>query len=316
VPPLRARLTQVEEVRMPSHAVHRAAVYTVRVRPKRTSDYRPFGDIDGKGASLAVALQGYLGEFEKESDDETRLVACDTATIDGDDLLVMLRHGQRGLTAEIIGPDGAERYHQTPPDTQLVRHGALFRLPADATDGWLCVHSNHRRGSKGLLMDGLMDRFRGDFGDLMIEVLPCQLAAAFREAVEHDRVQKLKLVRMDSPTDRATQALNKWVRRNANARLELDITSTARLLPALIQQRLGGDHDTMTTILEFNGIHFDQAKVEVELADGAVRTFNIERPESGHPLTEDLSGLDLRDGDPTEASLFAALRAVLADVTG
>jgi len=47
-----------------------------------------------------------------------------------------------------------------PPDTQLVRHGALFRLPADATDGWLCVHSNHRRGSKGLLMDGLMDRFR------------------------------------------------------------------------------------------------------------------------------------------------------------
>lgn len=115
MPPLRARLTQVEEVRMPSRAVHRAAVYTVRVRPKRTSDYRPFGDIDGKGASLAVALQGYLGEFEKESDDETRLVACDTATIDGDDLLVMLPHGQRGLTAEIIGPDGAERYHQTPP---------------------------------------------------------------------------------------------------------------------------------------------------------------------------------------------------------
>ncbi len=26
-----------------------------------------------------------------------------------------LRHGQGGLTAEIIGPDGAERYHQTPP---------------------------------------------------------------------------------------------------------------------------------------------------------------------------------------------------------
>lgn len=297
-------------------AIHRAAVYTVRVRGKRGSDYHPFGDIDGKGANLALALQGYLGEFQTESDDETRMVTCDTAKLDGDDLLVSLRHGQRGLSAEIVGPDGVERYHQTPPDTQLVRHGALFRLPADSTDGWLCVHSNHRRGSKGLLMDGLTARFRQDFGDLLIEVLPCQLAAAFREAVEHDRVQKLKLVRMDQPSDRATRELDKWVRHNAKAKIELDITSAARLLPGLIQERLGGNYDTMDTILEFNGIHFDQAKVEVELADGAVRTFNIERPESGHPLTEDLSGLDLRDGDPTEESLFAALRAVLADVTG
>jgi hypothetical protein len=60
----------------------------------------------------------------------------------------------------------------------------------------------------------------------------------------------------------------------------------------------------------------DQAKVEVQLENGTHRTFNIEKPDSGHPLTEDLFGLEFdSDGAPTAVTIFAALASMLDELT-
>ena len=69
-----------------------------------TNDYRPVGDIDGTGASLAVALKGYPGGLEIKNEDETKVVRCSGVTWDGQDLKVMLQHGQSGVAADINDP--------------------------------------------------------------------------------------------------------------------------------------------------------------------------------------------------------------------
>jgi hypothetical protein len=50
------------------------------------------------------------------------------------------------------------------------------------------------------------------------------------------------------------------------------------------------------------------------LADGSRRTFNIERPDVGHPFTEDMDGLRMVDGEPTDGSLLAGLQHALSNV--
>jgi hypothetical protein len=69
-----------------------------------------------------------------------------------------------------------------------------------------------------------------------------------------------------------------------------------------------GDREVFGEIVQFEGMEFDKAKVQVEMPNGDLRTFNIEEPESGHAFSVDIDqDLKLKDGEPTEASLFKAL---------
>src|SRR5207253_4373071 len=141
------------------------------------------------------------------------------------------------------------------------------------------------------------------------------LGSVLEEAVRRDQIAKVRLIKLERPEDRAVAATDKWIRAGAVGRLELDITARGRaerVLPSLIQRfLLGGDKSAFGEIIEFEGIKFDEAKVEVVLEDETRRTFNIEEPDSGHPFTEDLRDLEVEDGEPTERSLFAALQAAL-----
>ncbi len=299
---------------------HRAAAYTVRIRPKndRSGEVRLIGDIDEEGTSLINVLENYFKDLESTSDDESKVVRCLTCTLDGDDLLLIAQHGQNGVAADIVDTDGDLRLRQQPEDTQLLRCGSLFRLPpADAT-GWLAVHVNNGRGIKGLLQKGIADRFRDDFPKLAIDIRPFVEASVLKEAVDHDRIDKVKLVKYEQPNDRAAAATSRWVPAGAVGRLELDISTRgkmARVLSGLLQRFMGGDQDAFHEIVEFQNITFDEAKVEVVLDGGARRTFNIAKPDSGHPFTEDLLDLVMENGEPTSDSLFEGLRSVLKTVS-
>ena len=67
-------------------------------------------------------------------------------------------------------------------------------------------------------------------------------------------------------------------------------------------------------MVEFDGLTFETVKVEATLPNGKKHTYNVEKPEAGHPLTREIIGLRFRDGVPTDQSLFAALTEVLDDV--
>jgi hypothetical protein len=284
----------------------RAAIYTVAVRPGRGKPL-PLGDIDGSGTRLQDVLARLLDGFSESSADGGRVAFASLALRDGDDLLAVVRHGARGVAADIVGPAGAVRYRQTPDDLQLVRSGCLFRLPATATAGVLAVHVPNGRGIKGLFEQGLTARFREAFPALGLAIERRAEPGALRDAVAQDEVESIALV-LRKPA--AVPDAAKWTG-SGPGRVELQVIG-ARLERALLQRYLGGDTGVFGQIAEFAGVSFDQARVGVRLADGSRRMYDLAHPDAGRPLTRELSGIVLDDtGEPTDASLLAALRAAV-----
>jgi hypothetical protein len=298
---------------------HRAAVYTVRVHKRsKRADSRLLGDIDDRGSSLIQAFDGYMAGLESVSADKLRVVRALSSVTDGDELRLMLQHGQSGVAADIVSDTGELRIRQEFTDMQRVRSAVLMQLPAEEKNGWMAVHNNNNRYVKGLLMQGLIARFRLDFPDLILETAPYVLGSVLREAVDRDRVEKVTLVKLERPSDRSNADTDKWVRSDLGARVELGIEARGRkqhVIPGLLQRFLRGDDLAYGEIVAFEGLTFDEAKVQVRLDNGTIRTFNIERPDAGHAFSEDLRDLDFEDdGEPTEASLFAGLRGALSTV--
>jgi hypothetical protein len=285
----------------------RAAIYTVSVRPRRGKEV-PLGDIDGAGTSLQDALVRILDGFAETSADGARVVVAAVATRDADDLLAIVQHGVRGIAADIVDANGGVRFRQTPDDLQLLRCGCLFRLPPAATAGTLAVHVANGRGVKELFEQGLAARFRSLFPDLGLAIERLSEPGALRDAVARNRVERVSLLLRDGAT---VADARKWVAAGAPAGVEVAVTGSP-IESAALDRYLAGDSAALEEIARFAGITFDRVRVGVLLPDGTRRSLDLAHPDTGRPLTRDLSGIELdASGEPTEASLLAALRAAL-----
>ncbi|HEX4518235.1 MAG TPA: hypothetical protein VH063_01515 [Gaiellaceae bacterium] len=295
----------------------RAALYTVTVRPRgRGGQPTALGDIDGKGSSVRDVLASVLDGFSETSADGSRVARALLVEPDGEELFTIIQHGQNGLAADIVDASGGVRLRQTPDDVQLVRCGCLFRLPVAATVGSLAVHVSNGRGIKGLVVQGLVARFGSAFPQLRLAIERLADPGALHEAVAADRIEKLRLVRLEPAGKRPADETGKWVDAAAEARLELDLavrTPGHRIQRDLIERYLAGETDAFAEIVSFAGMTFDEALVGVVLPDETRRLFDLARPEAGRPMTRELPSLDLdADGEPTAASLLAGLQTVLA----
>jgi hypothetical protein len=298
---------------------HRATVYTIRVRRKReTDDFLPLGNIDGNGTDLAGLLTDYLGTLESSDAEETRSVQSSNVTRDGPELYVSMLHGQTGMVADIFGKEGDLRLHQTVDDTQKVRCGCLFRLPPADDMGFLAIHINNGRMIKGLLDKGIQSRFRRRFPDHLLAIKPFIEGSVFQEALTAGRLMKLKLIRVDRSDDPAAAGLGKWIEGGAEAKEEFTLKPRAKgayLRTQLPLSFLRGDGRAFAQILQFDGQTYDEARVDVQLANGRTRQFIIGDPDAGNPISEDLRDLQMQDGEPTDDSLQARLRLILDQVT-
>ncbi len=295
----------------------RAALYTVGVRPRgRGGVAPPLGDVDGNGRRLADVLDGILAGFSEATQDGSRVARTLLVEPDGDDLFAVVQHGQKGLAADIVDAAGTVRLRQTPDDLQLVRCGCLFRLPAAATAGSLAVHVSNGRGIKGLVVQGLVARFGALFPELRLAIERLADPDALRDAVAADRIERLRLIRVEPAGERPVNETGKWVDASSAARVELDVavrTPGHRIQRSLIERYLGGDSDAFAEIVSFAGMTFDEALVGVVLPDESRRFFDLARPEAGRPVLRELPPLELDDvGEPTPASLLAGLRAALS----
>ena len=271
----------------------RASVYTLRLRPAA-----PLGDLRDRVAS---ALDG----FTETTADGRRSLHVVAVAADGDDVFAELRHGEAGVAAEIADASGALQLQRTPDDVQLVRCACLFRLPAAVDAGSLALHVNDGRGPKELLEAGLRTRLDG----VRWELGRPEDEAELREAVAAKRVEKVKLVRVEQPGTRTIAAVDKWVPAGA-ARVELDVGGSIE--PALIGRHLAGDVSAFPQIVEFGGLEFAEAKVQVRLADDSHRVFDLTHPGQGRPVTHELTRLDYdAGGEPTAASLKSVLVRLL-----
>ena len=134
----------------------RAALYRVAVRRRSGGgEPLPLGDLDGAGTSLADVLAGLLDGFADERRRRARRPRPHRR-----------RDERRAVRRRPARPPRRRRRHRrtpaarsacasTPDDLQLVRCGCLFRLPATATAGTLAVQLAYGRGVKGLFEQGL-----------------------------------------------------------------------------------------------------------------------------------------------------------------
>jgi hypothetical protein len=308
--------------------VHRAALYTVKVRPKRrTDDFRLLGDIDDHGTDLLDVLAGMMGDFTSTSLDGTRVVVCEAHDLISDtELFLQLQHGETNIAADIMSSTGERLFRQFLDHTHAVRSGALFQFPEGQRLGWLAVHVHGRRGVKGLLASRIIERFRQQFDDLLLFIEPYVSESVLLQAIDDDRIDRVRLIKYKRPNDPAFAEASKWFRGNQEGAIELVFYARQReqrLLPGLIREFFGsrgeGEQDAYDDaydeIIEFQGLRFEEVKVEVVLPNGQRRTFNIETPDSGHPFTLDLPDLPIGDDeDPTREGLIDALRDALQEV--
>ncbi len=304
---------------------HRAALYTVRVKKSPSKDdYQPIGDYDGHGHYLGDVLAGYLDGLAVPNEEGTKIVECESVTPSGDELRLKLRHGENGVAAIISDERGEERYRQRASDTQLLSCGGLFVLPREQVTGWLALHVNAGRGVKGLLGLGLLKAFAAGHDDLRLELTPFVERGVLERAVDEGKVNRIRLIRSIPPNDRADAVTNRWLPPELWGKIEVQIRPKGRaehVKAALLRRYLHGDPDArrqaFPEIVEFAGMEFDEAKVEVELENKITRTFNIEHPDSGHAMTIDLDPDQLGpddDGEPNHDRLIEALRAALHSV--
>lgn len=298
---------------------HAAAIYTVQVhRRGRPAALELLGHIGDEGGRLLWALEGYMAELDVQSEDGNKtLTAVSWATDEAaGELRVGLSVGIRGQRVDVFEEE-ALAFAQQPGHTARVRSAALFQLPADGNLGYLAVYVPHRRGAMTLLRQGLTVPFAADFPDYVLKVSPAISGTALEAALEQDLIEKVELVRFDRHTDAFAGGSSKWLRQGSAAQVALEIRSRGgRLLPNLIRRYLTGDESVWGEIVEFEGLRFDGAKVQVE-QDGRHHTYNIERPESGHATTIDIEPeLSFADGWPTEETVFPALRRAMSAVPG
>jgi hypothetical protein len=295
---------------------HRAKIYTVRVRRKRDKkSFLPLGNFDDQGTSLIAVLADYLGDFEASDQEETRKVRSSRVTLDGDELFVSVLHGQTGMVADIVDKKGILRLRQTVDDTQLVRCGCLMVLRPAADMGFLATHVNNGRAIKGLLEDGIRARFGEQFPGHVLAIKPLIEGSVLQQAIEDGRIRKLRLRRVDRSDDPVDRSLGKWLQGGTEATVELTLSPRAKgayLRSQLALRSLGGDRQAFAQLLEYDGQTYDEAKVEVTLANGQKRTFTLGEPDSGQAVAEELASLSTEDGEPTEQSIRDALRAVLS----
>jgi hypothetical protein len=83
-------------------------------------------------------------------------------------------------------------------------------------------------------------------------------------------------------------------------------------LRRFLAERPGQDvgKEAFDAMVEFRGMRFDTVKVEVKQGEN-IRTFNIEKPDSGHPFSEDMR---LGPGKPSPDDIFGGLRQALGAV--
>ena len=300
----------------------RAAVYKVQVREKgkRKGAFRRLGNIDGEGTPLREVFEKILTDFQSATDDRLKVISATAVrTVGQGDLEIDLIHGQSGEVAEIYDGDGEFRIRQEADDTSRMRCHALFRLGLVDEVGWLAIHVNSGRGTKGLLEKGILPAFRNQFEDLMLEINPYVQGSVLAEAIRQNQIEEVELVKWEKAGDHELEETDKWAQSNVEARLSLRISVKGRYgrVKAGLLRRfvIEEDESAFDEIIEFKDIRFDEAKVEVALPGGeGTKVFNIEKPDAGAPITEELTGLPARNGEPTPDGVLAALRSILGRV--
>lgn len=295
---------------------HRAVLYTVAVHREREPDKpRLLGNIDGNGTSLLGKLENCLPKLDQV--DGSKALRYLRLKAEGRELMAMFEHGESGVEADLTDGQGRDKGHLQVDDWSNVKCGCLWNLPPSQTMGWLALHVYDGRGTKTLLGNHLKDSFRKAFPGLTLQLDPFVMESALREAADKNLLKGVTYVRRVRPSDSALAQVNPWVDDGTVGKEELTVTAGLsgkwrHLRTTTLRKALDGDAEARAALLQFKGETWDEVKFTVAQGD-TTRTYNLEKPGVGHPVSMELS---LDSGQPDDDELYAELRRALSTVTG
>jgi hypothetical protein len=167
---------------------------------------------------------------------------------------------------------------------------------------------------KSVVAGELIARFRAYSDDFRLQITPAVSSAALEAALDDGRLNSVKLVKLDRSSDIAEA--NEWVSGDTHTKIEVKVSPMERgmrLMPDLAKRAIRGDTNAYGKIIEFRGMGFDHAVLDVTLDGGARRSFDLNAPETGHPFAASISP-DMQDGEPTPESVWTELGNVLTEM--
>lgn len=230
-----------------------------------------------------------------------------------------LLRGGSGIRSD-IGRNGVTVFLRQQQDTESVRASALFDLPPLDHAGTAALHVPHSMGYKSVLESTLRTTFTSH--GFTFRLTPVVPIGVYEEAVRQGHVKKMTLLLHGQRHEGLSRRYGGAGGANLG-RVTVGLESSRGgflNLERLQQYFRNRSRENLQRLLEFQDLVFDEAKVQVELPNGIVRSFNVESVEGGHPisidlnLTEDDTGFDIGPSiDDLADELYWAIRAVSED---
>lgn len=299
----------------------RGYCYFAKLTDLSTKSDMTFGDFDGYGTSFVGFLEGCLRNANMDDGEHSAVVNFLKRDNNSGSAVESLRigagHGESGIIAAIEDTAGKVLFQQTEDHTSRVQCFALLRADRAATTGFLVLHGNSRRTMRGPMLSYVNKALKsvGD-GHIRLGLTPYVDSEAMRRAIEEGEIQRVRLIRYARPESRTTIE-DQWFPRGQVGVEEFSLSLKGkgkRLLTRLLEAWSHDGHgEAARQIFVFEGLKFEEAKIEVVLPDGSKRTYILNDPDAGRAMSYDLEPLGVPRGVDLgqEPQVSAALRKVL-----
>jgi len=270
---------------------HRAKLYRVTIhRRGKAGSPLPLGQIDSSGKSALEFVVPLLRNLYATSRDGAITIAYedDLADTASSQIGISLLRGKTGVSSA-IQQGGITHFQRTIEHSEAVRAGLLFDLPRFQSEGILVLHVPHNMGYKTVLYDYLQEFFRKR--NLTFLLQPIISINALNRALSDGKVKTLKLTAPDSSSHDPAEVMSRFgIGRHRRMSIKIE-AGRDMYLESNYLTALGNTNDAdqrrklLKQALRHESLSFDEAEVRVELPDGTTRTFKLEEPDGGHPMS-------------------------------
>ena len=181
------------------------ASYTIRIRAKRDTQFRPLGAFDGKTSFYDFALE-FLRELERRhGHDELGMSMQRTTklTEDGDSIWGLLEAGDYGYASELVKVSTMERsYLRETDDAELLPFYFLLNVPEKTDKGILIVQRYGNRGVYTEFTTALRRSFEESHGEYILDIRR-HVPAAVIEMLMQGQVKTIQLTSYSLSADLA-----------------------------------------------------------------------------------------------------------------
>ncbi len=296
------------------------AIYTVRVRPKRSAGSLPIHQF-APGRDLLEIVSAYISSLRvRISHDvkQRKLIRVTSVSrekgarsIDG-----IIETGEYGYEADLYDVSAEKiSYNKTVNEAEMIPFYFLFSLPAGVDEGILILQRFKNFGIRKVLLDDFERHFRSLNLDFVVDFSPLVPEAVVRGWVRDGKIRTVKLVSFKLSSDLA-KAFD--IKNHEEVYSELVVRvkhKGSNAFSGLANRFLGRRGQQRLIELRETKYDYDDLKLEVDLGNGH-RTVNVTRGGNPRAIYDITDGVVVeKSGHPSFESIRQQALTLLRDAS-